>query len=338
MIVCTLNFHRAHNFGAVLVAHSLIEKLRQFGCDAYCADYWPSYHAVRYIKSHPKLQSFIDGLPMVSVENLNCDLLIYGSDCVWNIYDFSGMGTPDPYYLGDNPIKHTRSVAYSVSTAVKDYFNTSRSLFAEHLPKHDAISARERGFSKYLQQFTDKPVLHTCDPLLLLGKDYWGKFASQKLVAAPYALFYNQQFNAGTVSRIAGTIHETTGLPVLIIGTDFTLKDEDYKIVLEDIGPNEFVSAFRYADFVLSSSFHGVVFSVLFKKQFYSISYRVGKSRTADFLDTIGIKEREIDHSKHIDIQNVIDYSVVNDRLQAFVKQSDEYLKQQIVACNGDSL
>jgi hypothetical protein len=98
-----------------------------------------------------------------------------------------------------------------------------------------------------------------------------------------------------------------------------------------DNGPLEFLNLGLNAEYVVSTSFHGVVFSIVFEKQFYSLGMGNNSSRVKSILDALGIKDRLISDGNSIDMENKIDYHEVNIKLNILRQKSIEFLRQNIL-------
>ena len=95
MKVGTINFHRSHNYGALLVTYSLLTYLKKMGLPAQSIDYFPVHHTTMYPTPKDK---FINRYlrPFASVDDVY-DLIIYGADTIWEYYKNYGY---DSVYWG----------------------------------------------------------------------------------------------------------------------------------------------------------------------------------------------------------------------------------------------
>ena len=169
MKVGTINFHRSQNYGALMVTYSLLTYLRKRGINAQAIDYFPEHHTSMYPLRNAAYDKFIDKYlqPFSSAEE-EYDLIIYGADTIWEYY--RGFGY-DSTYWGADSLKAKRRITYSASGTLKNFSEESDELFRKHLDNFDAISVREDVLAEYLKNFTDKPIIHTCDPAFLLTED-----------------------------------------------------------------------------------------------------------------------------------------------------------------------
>ena len=94
-------------------------------------------------------------------------------------------------------------------------------------------------------------------------------------------------------------------------------------------GPREFLNYLRHAHFVVTNSFHGTVFSLLFQKTFYSV-YKTGSNdRIQDLLDTLGLGERHLEYQLP-EQEPTLFWEEVEDKLQKMRAASYEFLEQAL--------
>jgi polysaccharide pyruvyl transferase WcaK-like protein len=363
MKIGILTFHRAHNYGALLQAYALKTYLTSLGHEVEFVDYWPQYHEDRYaawswrifftrslyrklrmtvkfllslskgfIKRRQVFLNFIKKY-IIHDNQMNpfakaYDAVVYGSDTIWKL--FGGYGFDKAYY-GDNKINAEKHITYSAS--IFDNFNKeSEALFKKNLGKFSAISVRESTLQKAIQPLTELKVHHTIDPVFLLAKEEWAKIASPRIIDENYIFFYNQQFNGKIIRTIGEHFSSKMNIPVYVLNIDFTIMRIQYKKVQPVkllIGPNEFLSLIQNSEIVVSASFHGVAFSILFQKEFYTI-IKDGKERVKSLLKILSLEERLINDLATINIIP-INYQSVNEKLKDIIDFSKNYLKSALL-------
>ena len=97
---------------------------------------------------------------------------------------------------------------------------------------------------------------------------------------------------------------------------------------IADIGPSEFLTYIKNSEFVLTNSFHGTVFSILYKKNFYSIYSR--DSRKDNLLNMLNLNSRHIYSLENINLSDDIDYNKVYLELNKCRKNSIDFLKKSL--------
>ena len=94
------------------------------------------------------------------------------------------------------------------------------------------------------------------------------------------------------------------------------------------MGPDEFLWHIKNAEIVLTNSFHGTVFSVIFEKKFYSVYEKNG--RISNLLEILELQKRHIYDTDSIDMDESIQYEEVKKRLEQYVEISKQYLLENI--------
>lgn len=346
MRIGILTFHRAHNYGAVLQCYALQTYLKAQGHDVYVIDHEPRsfytfynwfvpqllrvrnpFEFVRRIKllnakrkRYFAFKSFIENRLHLCYEgeviSNPFDVIIVGSDQVWNYSN--GF---DPYYWGAIRYPNqTTLVSYAASMPDKWDDNVS-SLIKDLLQNFKQISVRETTLCDSLIQLTGNAHIKTVlDPTLLLTSVEWSALATPRQISKPYLLLYLVQYHP-EAHRIAKTIAAEKHLDLIYLTTDV---DANTTKVVQVTSPEDFVSLFKYASFVVSASFHGTVFSLQFKKPFLSFKMGIGRdARVASLLGPLGLSDHFTDH-----YDATKDYSCSYDegKLLELKAQSYEYL------------
>lgn len=254
-----------------------------------------------------------------------CKTYVVGSDQVWNpeilfspIY-YLNFGTPE-----------TKRIAYAASFGKKtihpDYHNEMERLLANF----DSISVREDSGLHILRDlgYNAEVVL---DPTLLLGKDEWECVASKPSnIPEKYVLCYFLHYPSNVDSLIED-IKAKTGYKIINIATDVGMRSIG-DIQRWDIGPQEFVWLFQHARMVLTSSFHGTVFSIIFGRPFFTLSVTQNDARLSSLLNNLGLGNRLIENWNNFNWEEMlnIDYDATMRLLEPFVEQSRMYLKNNL--------
>ena len=138
-----------------------------------------------------------------------------------------------------------------------------------------------------------------------------------------YPLLGNKNFQ-----KIIDQVKQKLNLPVVCVQTIAKKRVKaDYYIY--DASPNEFLDLIRNSKFVLTSSFHGTAFSIIFEKPFYTLIKDYKPQRMENLTNLLGLEDRIIrDKIKEIDVN--IDYKTVNNKLSSEREKSLLYLKEMI--------
>ena len=250
----------------------------------------------------------------------NYDAFVAGSDQIWN-YKITG-GTDSVYYL--NFDSRANKIFYAASNG-RNYVPD------EELPAFRAItdnfhffSTREDGLSTFLNEMFNVDSIGVVDPsFLLTKKDYVNCFNLSKS-GKRYVLVY-YVFENHLLSEIAHVIANALGCEVLEIHYLKTrsLNNDNQRA---NVGPDEFLSYIFNAEFVLTNSFHGTAFSIIFEKQFYS--YYKKDSRIDNLLTKLNLSNRHISSFADVDLNDSIDYQKID--LESFSHTSKNYLLNAI--------
>lgn len=321
MKIGTINFHRSYNYGALLVTYSLITYLKKIGIEAKPIDYFPEHHTVMYPHPNEAYDKFINKYlkPFYSKDDV-FDLVIYGADTIWERYKEYGY---DDTYWGSGKINAKRKITYSASGTMRNFTEESDELFRKNIDNFEFVSVREDVLKSYIEKITNKKIKHTCDPTLLLSEEEYQEIMSERIIEEEYALVYNRQLGS-KLFEASQTVSEKTGLYTVILKGDGCLYECSGKIIRRDIGPSEFLSLVKHSSYVLAASFHAVAFSIIFKRQFNTIM-KSGSERVDSILRLLELEHRKIDHTKEIDVDEMINYKDMS-LLSEYIETSRNYL------------
>ena len=263
-------------------------------------------------------------------EDFNYDYYISGSDQVWNLraYDFDWAN-----YL--EFVKKGKRISYAASIGPIDYkFSESeKTRIKEDLQKYSNISVREKGTADKIKELTGLDSTINIDPTLLLTKEEWNSLIptedNRKL--GDYILFYDLK-NKEEDWKMVKYIAENLKLPVIITRLPAKyLYKYNFKMKL-DVGPIQFINLIKNANLVISSSFHGTVFSILFEKNFLAIN-GIDDLRIKDLLSLGGLENKSINiHNYKEALKNInsIDFSLYKKNIKREIEKSEKYLKNAL--------
>lgn len=269
------------------------------------------------------------------------DTIIVGSDQVWNIraFDFSWL-----YFL-EQKKSRINAFSYAVSMGCKKIECTQEESqrIKNALKSFNHVSVRDCFTKEFLTTcgYSDNQISINCDPVLLMDAESWKKLANSSECILPrkkYILFYDLSRNKENW-KIAKEISKMMNMPVIITCVPFPRTiSESCSSCFEkyfNVGPKEWLKLIMESELVLSSSFHGTVFSVLFKKKFYTIN-GASDYRISTFLRNISLEDRDINvqnYREKVDINVEIDYSKANDYIAGERLKSAEYLRRILTDC-----
>lgn len=305
MKIGILTFHNADNYGAVLQCYALQEKLKElypddevfvidYKCHKIVNSYVPRFNIKRpwKILTLPKIkkkvkifQKFRETYFHLGTDDFSFyDVIYYGSDQIWN----SALTGHDLIFFGKD--YSGKKIAYAASDGGEMNYDTE---VCELLNQFSIISCREKTLTDKLQNSDIKsPLTTVCDPVFLLSKEQWMKIAELPKVEK-YVLAYKVSDNPNFDTE-AEKLGKRLGKKIIQIVYVKSLQKFFYygQNFVEGISPEQFVGYFAKADFVLTTSFHGTAFSVIFDKPFFVLSFNKRSERITDLLSVLKIKDR----------------------------------------------
>ena len=194
------------------------------------------------------------------------------------------------------------------------------------------MGIREQGFCETLCKdgFYAQTVL---DPTLLLNKTQWSQLIDNrkhgiKLPKNDYLLVYVFDEDP-SVYNFVDNIAAKYGLDVCVIA--YHLKDEIKKYqVYQNCGPEDFLELISKASRIVTTSFHGTVFSIIFEKEFYCIPHPTLHERTDSLLSLLELDKRNCSADTDITAMQPTDWTKICEKLDNLRKKSLNFLKEAI--------
>lgn len=298
--VCIVTFFK-HNFGAFLQAYALQRMLGLLHADAELLDYDYARDrtflgvpfstarrplvfskSVLYRLMRRRVRKETDAIFRECAERLipqtryyrtykdvkatppDADVYLVGSDQVWNP-EMAPQGFLSR--LLDFAPEESRVLAsYAASIGKNTLSDHDKKMFMEKLARFDALSVREASSAALLDGLTDKPVLIHKDPTLLLTSDEWDEFARNVPFRKPYLFLYLVQNDFSLVSKAVHLAKDNGwGIVDCHSSANYSLPGSLNGNGL--LSPPEFVGAIREAEYVVTNSFHCLVFSTHYRKR-----------------------------------------------------------------------
>ena len=249
------------------------------------------------------------------------DAFVFGSDQIWNC----SLTQSDSVFWGNAPAFEGRKrIAYAASSGSVKALEEDA---IANLELFNAVSVRERSLADYLNIFLTKKIHVVLDPVLLAGRDVFRAIATTKH-RSPYLLYFTLDGNT-KLRVIAERLARNRNLELIeIISYNICFSKSNVKHVLS---VNEFLGLFMNADFVVTKSFHGTAFSVLFEREFmvYYDEKEVPE-RMYNLLNALNLDNR----LKHIDDLSLtsfpIDWHHVNEKLEKMRVSSRQFLAEAL--------
>lgn len=266
----------------------------------------------------------------------NYSAVLVGSDQLW----LPGNIAADYYTLNFVP-ETVNTIAYATSFGQASLPNDSAKKASGFLKKIKHIGVREESGQKLIKQFTGRDVPIVCDPTLLFTGEEWMNIQQKEsIIKGKYILCYflgnnppHREFAKRLKKEIGCKIVAFTHLD------EFVKSDEGYADETPyDIDPADFLNLIRNAEYVCTDSFHCSVFSILYKKEFYTFRRynRNTRQSTNSRLDTLfkiaGIRGRLLTGDEKIAdcLRIKTDFDKAHKKLAVVRQQSFDYLKKAL--------
>lgn len=205
-------------------------------------------------------EQYLHMLSTIYVKNdrdvmLDYDYYVAGSDQIWNP-DWAGQ---NHHFLAFAAPE--KRISFAASFGVETLPPNQEERYARLLKDFRYISVREKSGAKLVKELTGRDPDIVLDPTLLLAREEWEKLLKKPRVSLPehYILSF---FLGEEPERAIESFADVQGLPVI------HMNREEYP-ELYVLDPAEFLYVVKYADFVLTDSFHATVFSIKFEREFY---------------------------------------------------------------------
>lgn len=349
MKIGILTFHDTTNFGSLLQTYGLYKAIEKLGRECEVIDYQCQSIVERELprpikftfnvrllarqlllhyfatKKYRALSAFSENRLKLSCRYDRSDILkcdhsydkfVVGSDIVWGLDITKG----DTAYFLDFVRDKCRKFAFSSSIG-NPWKDSEKAVVRSLLSDFAYIAVREEESAMWVEEMiAEKPDV-VCDPTMLIPSDEWVKIKSDKYSGCKYVLVYfdNSQHSCLNMAKQYAKQHN---LKVLFINYGIPVKGvcSVHPYSLED-----FLSLIYYADRVFTASYHGMLFSVYFNKQFVYFN-RAHKSRMNTLAKRLNVQNC---NGEEVDVMKMpmVDYETVNNLVEQYRNHSIEKLK-----------
>lgn len=345
------------NFGGILQDYALQQVLKRLGHEPVTIDYdcrytkgrwmlgriksiltgtkhniqFPKYNRSgqenlnRFIHEHITMTKPVDKPTREVFESIRPDAFVVGSDQVWA----PACNVPIDYlgnmFLDFVPDFKGKRVAYAASFGGGEWTYTPEwtEKCCRLVKKFDAVSVREESGVKLCKEHFALEATHVLDPTLLLKAEDYEKLLPASQVQSDYLFAYILDTSFEKKAFLQ-KVADKFGLRLVIKGANDDLKWED--------SIEGWLSDIRDSAMVVTDSFHGSVFSILFHRPFLSIiNNKRGADRFTSLLGKLGLLDRLTNETSKIESVNKdIDWQAVEDKLKVEREVSMNYLKEAL--------
>lgn len=359
MKVGIVTFHFPHNYGAMIQAYAMQQKLKELGHDAYIIDYAPEYHtywfrrnitwrsclipsprpfyrAVKNKLLHSKaaterydnFQQFYKTkfslYPYSKEDDLSSfDAVLLGSDQIWNI-ELTNHQFDSPYYGEEF---RCRVFSYAASAMYKQLSDEQSKAFTRLLSPMAGVGVRELQLKELLQSCCDKEIEINLDPTLLAGASVYTDLNLDRPITEKYVLVYELQPHKD-VQEMSKNYANAHGYKyVFLTGNIFYNTHKNFDLTAS---PEKFLAYIKNAECVFTTSFHGAALSLVFNTQFFSVRQNNEKDdRSYSILSQLGLLGQFVEMDDR-PVDSNIDYDKVNEAFVNLRKSSLNYLMNML--------
>lgn len=355
-------FGRGRNYGQTLQAFALNHTLRKMGCQCELLSYGKSGPRLSdeevnqlagpqrelqakftsFIKRHidysPRLREPEDVRRYLLEENF--DAVICGSDQIWNV----ALPAFESIYMLDFPLPG-RKISYAAGMMDVPFFSAADRYpqLSQWLEDFDAVSVRENAAKTLIQTLTGGKVSPevVLDPTLLLQADEWlAQIELPEVQREPYLFCYMFHINEAQKTLIQRMAEERGCIKIIFLDQLRSELPEFLGIAAEIaqcVSIEMFLALIRGAEAVITDSFHGTVFSILFERVVFSLESESdaperNAGRIATLLEKAGLPHRllHLDHEGVAPLDNTVNYDAVNQRLDIERQKSLAWLERAV--------
>lgn len=358
MKVGIITFHKVNNVGAVLQSMALQNYVNNNICSCELIDFIPNNQVpkqnninhlvlhiaksailfLRFYKNKKKENNYIIfrnkymrlssktyyGDKEILENPPVYDLFISGSDQIFNI---SLSGGSKSYYLSFT--NKRPKMSYASSFGRSKISQEELLLLKKELPSFRAISCREKNAIDIIKKETGLPASLVVDPTLLLNELEWSTMVSKVKLPKKFIFVYAMEYSEALKNFIS-IVKKEKGLAVYTM-TGGKSAEKLQGIKCYTFGPSEFLYAIKNATYVITNSFHGTIFSMIFKKSFFCIFHSTRNVRLENIMELTNnskrlVKSNNIKNSNEFLIDGETSYNCLN----SIIQYSKDYITESI--------
>ncbi len=272
---------------------------------------------------------------MNELSDENYDIVFAGSDQIWNITIQDG---DDAYFL--TWVKNAKKVAYAPSFGSKNIikYADDSSKYAKYLNSFDSLSIRENNGKKWIKDLIGKDVEVLLDPTLLLEKNDYDKILANDVnLDEKYIFFYSPGFD-DNICKYVRKIANKYNLKVITWSAKpyYVKKIKRFGFELPPYeNPSLYLKLIKNAELILTTSYHGTIFSTIYKKKFFTIKnggMYGDDDRVITLLEQTKMMDRLIPYefNEEFDYLAEIDYKEYDENIKKLKEKSYKYIEDSI--------
>lgn len=255
--------------------------------------------------------------------NEEAESYVCGSDTIFSPDEFD----LDDGFFANYDCMRLNSISYAASFGDPHFSEEQLSRLDKLIKNFKALGIRENLMIPYLKSKTTIEVKRVIDPTLLLNESEYETITSDmRLVDEKYILYYSRRYNPVMEKYVEKLAEEKKWKIVEIsLRAQNELKGH---IMYYRAGVEEFLSLVKHSEYVVTNSFHGMIFSVQFKKNFSIFSRSLCDNKIIELLDLFGLPDRLMVTGE--EKMKDINYSLVFKNIEKVRKESISFLKRNL--------
>lgn len=257
------------------------------------------------------------------VEDESLDGFVCGSDTIFCVDEF---GIDDGYYANYDVMKQ-HAVAYAASFGDSHFTDETYKILSDRLKNFKAIGIRENQMLDYVRSHATVPCERVLDPTLLLNASDYECITSGDVPEKPYLLYYARRYNP-EMEAYAENLAKERGLQLVEISLRAVNADKGH-IMRYDAGVEEFLSLTRHASYIVTNSYHSMIFAVHFKRPFVVFTREQCNTKIDELMKLLGLENRKM--TKRSDnVEDKIEWDTVQASMEKTKTISFEFLSNEL--------
>lgn len=322
------------NYGAVLNCYGLKCLLEKLGYNTKVINYVPELNrgyeesfskkfGEKYLNLTNKINKYSDLVKL----NENCKNFITGSDQLWNenVMNTHHSNVTETMYLLDFVNSDNRKISYATSFGNNfglENHNRYINLFKHFLPQFDSVSVREYEGIEYTKELNVEAE-RLIDSAFFIPKETLNGMAEQYKKDEEYVLYFGLPYfkDCNWDIDIAEKISKKLNVPLK-------------KLIFNHKTPvEEWLSYIKNAKYVISNSYHGLVFSIIFNVPFVQVKHSKSQIRFETLFDILNIKNNSIGQFDELNFDKILkeyNWNEINSNIQKEISKAEDWLKNAL--------
>ncbi len=326
-----VNFHfNNNNYGAFLICYATLKIFEQLGYNAELIDFRKNWHAGRplekpfrnFTDQHLSLSQPCYSVHQLKKHNRKYDIIVVGGDQLWRWH--LGFTRFLNWVLG-------KKVMFSFSTSFGDIDTlekfSERNEIKKLLSRFDAISVREHSGVEMCKRLFTIHAIQVADPTLLIDINHYEQLINQDHLSKPTFKYvgFMSFFDDFLINDPAVLSDIKQSYPLLNL-------QRNKNGVMRGVA--EWLNYIKHAEYIITSSYHGALFSILFKKQFVTFDTKQGgNQRISHLLESMGItKDRMYQDLTHVNLES-FNEKIIYDDIDPLINNQKEIALKYLTDC-----